>query len=217
MPAFEADTQTVSVAVHVNPLVNWVWFGFGLLAIGTGLALLPETALSYALAKVPAGAATTSVLLLALLLTPGVVSAQGDTVRAVDRSAVQRRLENDIMCLCGCRAPMGSCPMRPNCPEYTKQSARVGSLLKEGQDYDAVRATFVREFGGQAVLTAPIDRGFNRLAWIVPYAVGVLMLGGILLTARRWSHAPSTGVPAGDASLDPTLNERLDDELRDLD
>ena len=28
----------------VNPLVNWIWFGFGLLALGTGIALLPERA-----------------------------------------------------------------------------------------------------------------------------------------------------------------------------
>ncbi len=32
---------------------------------------------------------------------------------------------------------------------------------------------FVAEYGGQDVLAAPIDRGFNRLAWIVPYAVGL--------------------------------------------
>ncbi len=42
MPAFEIEEQTASVEVHINPLVNWVWFGFGILAIGTGIALLPE-------------------------------------------------------------------------------------------------------------------------------------------------------------------------------
>jgi cytochrome c-type biogenesis protein CcmF len=35
MPAFEVEEQTASVEVHINPLVNWVWFGFGILAIGT--------------------------------------------------------------------------------------------------------------------------------------------------------------------------------------
>ena len=49
MPAFDVPTQSASVAVHVNPLVNWIWVGFGLLAIGTGIALLPETVFSFAL------------------------------------------------------------------------------------------------------------------------------------------------------------------------
>ena len=33
---------------YVNPLVNWVWLGFGILALGTGIALLPETAFAFA-------------------------------------------------------------------------------------------------------------------------------------------------------------------------
>jgi cytochrome c-type biogenesis protein CcmF len=216
MPAFEVEAQSASVAVHVNPLVNWIWVGFGLMALGTGIALLPETVFSFATSRVPASAVTTTLLLLGLLLAPGAVSAQqGETVQAVQRSEIRRRLENDIMCTCGCRSPMGSCPMRQNCPHYDDQAARLDALLAEGHDYDAVKAAFVREFGGQAVLTAPIDQGFNRLAWALPYGVGIVMLGSIFLVARRWSHvAPAdTAAPA----IDPTLDKRLDDELRDLD
>jgi len=216
MPAFDAQTQTASVAVHVNPLVNWIWFGFGLLAIGTGVALLPESAYGFALAKMPAGAVTTSMLLLALVLSPGVVWAQqGETVQAVQRSEVRRRLESDIMCLCGCRAPMGSCPMRPNCGHYDEQASYLETQLKEGKDYDAVKAAFVQKYGGQAVLMAPIDRGFNRLAWAFPMGVGLVVLVGVFFAARRWSRRPAPA--ATDAGLDPTLNERLDDELRNLD
>ncbi|MCY0682997.1 cytochrome c-type biogenesis CcmF C-terminal domain-containing protein, partial [Klebsiella pneumoniae] len=64
MPAFSIEEQTASVEVHINPLVNWVWFGFGILAIGTGIALLPEASVSFALAKMPAEAVTATVLLL---------------------------------------------------------------------------------------------------------------------------------------------------------
>src|SRR5262245_17929324 len=61
MPAFELQDQTASVEVHINPLVNWLWLGFGIMAVGTGIALLPERALSFALAPLPAHAATTAV------------------------------------------------------------------------------------------------------------------------------------------------------------
>ena len=216
MPAFDVPTQSASVAVHVNPLVNWIWVGFGLLAIGTGIALLPETVFSFALSKVPSGAVTTSLLLLAVLAAPALAHAQGETVKAVQRSELRRRLENDIMCTCGCRAPMGSCPMRPNCGHYDDQAKRLDQLLDQGMDHDAVVASFVREFGGQAVLTAPIDQGFNRLAWAFPYALGVATLGAVFIAARRWARPATTDSPETQP-LDAAIDTRLDDELRNLD
>jgi cytochrome c-type biogenesis protein CcmF len=42
MPAFELQEQTASVEIHINPLVNWIWAGLRHLALGTGIALLPE-------------------------------------------------------------------------------------------------------------------------------------------------------------------------------
>jgi cytochrome c-type biogenesis protein CcmF len=65
MPAYELKDQSMSLQVVVNPLVSWIWMGFGILVLGTGIALLPERAFEFALGRVPAGAATTSVLLLA--------------------------------------------------------------------------------------------------------------------------------------------------------
>ena len=49
---FDAATQTVSLQLVINPLVNWIWIGFAVLAIGTGIALLPERAYSFATEKV---------------------------------------------------------------------------------------------------------------------------------------------------------------------
>ena len=217
MPAFELETKSASVAVHVNPLVNWIWIGFGLLAIGTGIALLPETVFAFAAAKIPAGAATTGVLLFALLLTPGLSWAQqGETVQAVQRSELRRRLESEVKCMCGCNAPMGTCPMRPNCSHYDEQAAMLDRLIAEGKGYDEIKAAFIAAHGGQHVLAAPLDEGFNRLAWAFPYGVALVALGAIIVVARRWSHAPRPAA-AGEAGLDPELNARLDDELRNLD
>jgi cytochrome c-type biogenesis protein CcmH/NrfF len=215
MPAFSVEDQSASMGIIVNPLVNWVWAGFGVLAIGTGIALLPETVFSFALASMPAGAATTTMLLLSLLLWPSTLLAQGKNVQVTERSALHRQLENEIICTCGCRHPVGSCGML-NCPGHASQTAKLQQFLAEGKDHDAVLAAFVQDFGGQDVLTAPIDKGFNRLAWLFPYLVALAGLIGVVVTARRWSSRPSLAA-AGDAALDPTLNARLDDELRNLD
>ena len=56
MPSNDPATmagQTAPLQIVINPLVNWIWLGFGIIAFGTGIALLPERAFSFALAKMP--------------------------------------------------------------------------------------------------------------------------------------------------------------------
>src|SRR6188768_1117801 len=55
LAAYEVESQIGIYAVTINPLVNWIWFGFGVLAFGTGLALLPERVLGLASVSVPEG------------------------------------------------------------------------------------------------------------------------------------------------------------------
>ena len=214
MPAFSVEEQSASMGIHVNPLVDWVWAGFGVLAIGTAVALLPDTVFSFALASLPAGAATASMLLLSLLLWPSTLLAQ-QTVPVTQKSALHKQIESEILCTCGCRNAVGSCGML-NCPGHKSQEEKLVAYLAEGKDHDQIIDAFVADFGSQAVLTAPLDRGFNRVAWAFPYVAGIAGLIAIVVTARRWSGGPTVAV-AGDAGLDPTINARLDDELRDLD
>jgi cytochrome c-type biogenesis protein CcmF len=214
MPAFSVEEQSASMGIHVNPLVNWVWAGFGVLAIGTGIALLPDTVFTFALASLPAGAATASMLLLSLLLWPSTLFAQ-QTVPVTQKSALHKQIESEILCTCGCRNAVGSCGML-NCPGHKSQEEKLVAYLAEGKDHDQIIDAFVADFGSQAVLTAPLDRGFNRVAWAFPYVAGIVGLIAIVVTARRWSGGPTVAA-AGDAGLDPTINARLDDELRDLD
>ncbi|MEO6236906.1 MAG: cytochrome c-type biogenesis protein CcmH, partial [Vicinamibacterales bacterium] len=211
--AYDVATQNATYAVTVNPLVNWIWLGFGVLAFGTGIALLPERAFAFAGARVPEGAVTTGLMLLMLLL-PTMTSAQ----TVVPRSELRKQLEADIMCSCGgCKAPMNNCPMGPGCHGLKEQSEKLDRYLAQGMTREQVRAAFVADHGGQDVLAAPIDEGFNRLAWAFPYVAGVTGAALVGLMARRWTRrdadAPAaTAVPEEDA-----LRARLDDELRDLD
>jgi cytochrome c-type biogenesis protein CcmF len=217
LAAFELDQQGASMEIVVNPLVNWIWVGFGIMALGTGIALLPEAAFAFAMAKVPAGAATATMLLMAMLLTPALARAQ-QHVEPERRTQLERQLEGELMCTCGgCRHSVGNCGMM-GCHGRESQKAKIKEQIATGKDHDAILASFVQEFGGQDILMAPVDEGFNRLAWLLPYAVAAAGLVALAIVARRWSR---TGTPAhaaaGDAGLDADLNERLDDELRNLD
>jgi cytochrome c-type biogenesis protein CcmF len=218
MAAFAIEEQTASVEVHINPLVNWVWFGFGILAIGTGIALLPEASLSFALAKLPAEAVTASLLLLCMLLSSGSAFAQhvetGQDPRLQLTSPEAREVAQKLACWCGgcSRLPVGQC----SCAHCAIQRADIDQLLKTGQNEDQVLAHFVREFGGNQVLSEPPNSGSGRVVWAMPIVIGVAGFLTIAYLAMRWSRKPSiAGMPAG--VEDPEMAARLDDELRNLD
>jgi cytochrome c-type biogenesis protein CcmF len=214
LAAFDTGSQSASLDVTILPLVNWIWLGFGILALGTFIALLPDTVFAFATIKVPAGAATTSMLVLAIVLSQGVGFAQ-TTVAPEHRSALEQSLQNEIMCTCGCRLPNGTCGMM-NCHGKATQTAKLRKLIDEGNSREEIIAAFVKDYGGQDVLSRPIDRGFNRLIWLAPYLIAIAALFAIVYTARRWAR-PATHAIAGDAGLDAAVNARLDDELRNLD
>ena len=231
MPAYAVAEQSATLEITVTPLINWLWLGFGVLAIGTFIALLPETAFAFAVSRVPANAARaagTWLLLIGLVL-PAAIQAQDGPIAQpsgdgglVSKSALERQLEGEIICMCGSsgcvRSTLANCPMRPACHGHTAQTALIRRLVKEGKDHDTILATFVREYG-QHVRDVPEDTGFNRLAWLFPYLLASAGLAVIIFNARRWSRpgGQSPVAAAAGPAPDAAMDARLDDELRDLD
>jgi cytochrome c-type biogenesis protein CcmF len=211
MPKFDVAKQSVHVEVVVTPLVNWVWLGFGMLALGTLIALLPETVYAFATASVPAGATTTAALLLALSMSTDAFG------QASIYTPLEESVREKIMCSCGaCRRSMHKCGM-PNCGGEAEQMTKLKRFISEGMnDEESILAAFVKDRGSYEVLLSPPNTGFNRMAWLFPYFVAGCGLIGIIVTARRWAHAPKPALSTG-APVDPALDARLDDELRNLD
>jgi len=218
MPAFEVEEQTASVEVHINPLVNWVWFGFSILAIGTAIALLPEASLSFAAASIPAEAATAMLVLLSILISSGTAFAQhvetGQDPRLQLVSPKAREVAHKLACWCGgcSRLPVGQC----SCGMCATERSNIDQMLKEGKDETQILDYYVTTYGGNQVLSEPPTSGSGRVVWAMPIVAGV---GGFLTVAylaMRWSRRPSiAGMPAG--IEDPEMTARLDDELRNLD
>jgi cytochrome c-type biogenesis protein CcmF len=227
MPAFDPKDQSASLHIVINPLVNWIWFGFGIIALGTGIALLPERAYSFAVAKMPADIATTTTALLLMVLLSGTATLHaqhvesGTTVPVIARTPLERTMQKKLICMCGTcgRQLLSEC----TCTLAVKMRAELAQLVADGKSEEQITEYFMAKFGSQEPLASPIDRGFNRLAWAVPYvfgATGLLLVGTV---AVKWSRRrTTTGADASSelaptAPADPALEARLDDELRDLD
>jgi len=224
----EIKDQSASLEIHVNPLVNWVWIGFGIIALGTGIALLPERAYSFATARLPIEAAATStVALILVLLLAGAapVSAQhmpgarDEHIQSsyYPRNDLEKQLQHEIVCTCGTcgHANIAECRKDP-CGTSHQMRAELASLIDQKKGHDEIIQWFVTKYGDQRMLGAPIDRGFARLAWLFPYVLGATGVVAVGFVAVRWSRhgdANADAPPAVDAEID----ERIDDELRDLD
>jgi cytochrome c-type biogenesis protein CcmF len=216
LAGYDAAAQTATYTVTVNPLVNWIWFGFGVMAIGTLIALLPESAFAFAAARVPAGTAGATTALLILALLPATVMAQSSVS---PKSRERMRIEGDIMCTCGgCRASMKDCHMGAQCHGLRTLNAKLDAYFAKNMNREEILAALVIDHGGQDILLAPINEGFNRLAWLFPYLVGASGAVAVAFFAMRWAKGDrSRAAVAGPAADDAALRSRLDDELRDLD
>jgi cytochrome c-type biogenesis protein CcmF len=225
---FNLGDQTATLELHVNPLVNWIWFGFGIMALGTGIALLPERSFAFALAKLPAEAAATGtvgLLALALVLVGGTTlrAQQGmggtEDTRAsfYARTPFEKQMQHEIVCTCGACGHQNLAECRKdNCSTSHQMRGELAALVDQGKTHDEIIQAFIAKYGSEEMLGAPIDRGFNRLAWLLPYAAGATGAVMIGFAAIRWSKRPATEAATGPA-IDPDVEARLDDELRDLD
>ena len=233
LAGYELSDQAASFQITVNPLVNWIWFGFAVLALGTGIALLPESALAYAGAAVPEGAvpaSTATALLLALGLTalaPAAAGAQPDRLESalqdanVPASAMELDLQRSLVCMCGSPGCGKKILAECTCATASATRGELRNLVAEGLTRDEVLRFYIDKHNSQEALAAPLDEGFNRLAWFFPYflaVTGAVALGGALVRWTRSGRQPAA-VDDGqepDARRDG-LEARLDDELRDLD
>jgi cytochrome c-type biogenesis protein CcmH/NrfF len=99
---------------------------------------------------------------------------------------------------------------------------QIVAMLEAGQTRQQIIDHYVKEYGGLYVLGAPPDEGFFRLAWALPYGLGLAGAGALAFTAWRFSQRSKAAAapPAAQesaAASDPDLEDRLDDELSRVD
>jgi cytochrome c-type biogenesis protein CcmH len=123
--------------------------------------------------------------------------------------ASQADLEGQIMC------PVCSTTLdQSDSPIARRMKADIRRRIAAGQSEQQIKDELVAEFGTK-ILAAPPAKGFNLLAWLLPFVAlfgGALVLG---LLAWRWSRNREPSPPPG--HLSPALERRVDEELARFD
>ena len=119
-------------------------------------------------------------LLRLVLLAMAVTTLAG----AGDDNARFNDLGHRMMCVCGCNQILLECN-HVGCKYSDRMRGELSASLDRGDSEDLTLQSFVQKYG-ITVLAAPTKQGFNRVAWIIPYAVLLLGLLATMLIVRAW-------------------------------
>ena len=92
-----------------------------------------------------------------------------------------------------------------------QERAFIRRQIALGKNKQQVKAALVDEFG-PGVLAQPEEKGFSLAAYLVPIALALLALAGLIVAARRWRRRPPEAATAPEP-LDDDDRRRLDAEL----
>jgi cytochrome c-type biogenesis protein CcmH len=125
---------------------------------------------------------------------------------AGDDSARFKDLGHRMMCACGCGQILLECN-HVGCTYSDKMRDQLQASLDKGNNDDLVLQGFVQEYG-PTVIAAPTTTGFNRVAWIMPFAVLGFGITFVVFVVRSWKNRPT---PALGNGITIPLDNELDD------
>jgi cytochrome c-type biogenesis protein CcmH/NrfF len=114
---------------------------------------------------------------------------------AGDDSARFKDLGHRMMCACGCSQILLECN-HVGCTYSDKMRDQLQAALDKGNNDDLILQGFVQEYG-PTVIAAPTATGFNRVAWIMPFAVLALGIAFAVHIVRSWKNRPEPALADG--------------------
>jgi cytochrome c-type biogenesis protein CcmH/NrfF len=126
-------------------------------------------------------------------------------VGAGDNSARVKRLGHQMICMCGCSYILLECN-HLHCPYLTPMREELVAAVDRGDADNTILQSFVEKYG-TVVLAAPTTRGFNRVAWIMPYLALILGITLVVFIVGAWRRRRPF------ASLVDSQRATLDSEL----
>ncbi|MBF0104110.1 MAG: cytochrome c-type biogenesis protein CcmH [Deltaproteobacteria bacterium] len=98
-----------------------------------------------------------------------------------DQEKTAKELETEIIAPCCFTQPVSIHPSGVS----DEIKAEIRKMLGLGKSKQAILDEYVKQYGIK-ILSIPPQSGFNRLAFVMPLALGVLSLVTVLVLLKRW-------------------------------
>jgi len=119
---------------------------------------------------------------------------------------------HQMMCICGCNQILLECN-HVGCPDSDGMRNELMASLTRGDSDSLVEQGFVQKYG-PTVLAAPTTKGFDRAAYIMPFAALILGFGLIVLVIRAWKNRPAPAIADGLRPVRGAELEQFRDQAR---
>jgi cytochrome c-type biogenesis protein CcmH len=121
-------------------------------------------------------------------------------------------LGHQMMCICGCNQILLECN-HVGCPDSDGMRNELMVAVNRGDSDSLVEQSFVQKYG-PTVLAAPTTTGFDRTAWIVPFAALALGLMLVVMVIRAWKNRPTPAIADGLKPIRGAELEQFRDQAR---
>ncbi len=122
-----------------------------------------------------------------------------------DTDARFNKLGHGLMCMCGCNQVLLECN-HVGCTYSDRMRNELTAALERGDSDSLVLQSFVQKYGN-TVLSAPTSTGFNRVAWVMPFAVFAVALAFAIWFVLRWRSRAVAQSVATPGLAAPELDE----------
>jgi len=104
-------------------------------------------------------------------------------------------LGHRMMCTCGCGQVLLECN-HVGCQSSDKMRNELIAAINRGDNDDLILQGFVQNYG-PTVIAAPTATGFNRVAWIMPFAALAAGMAFVVFVVRAWKNKPAPALADG--------------------
>ncbi|MBW2622913.1 MAG: cytochrome c-type biogenesis protein CcmH [Deltaproteobacteria bacterium] len=132
-------------------------------------------------------------------------------------SASATEITQGLACFCGCNMVVSACKASMECGTADMITKEVEKMVADGKTRDEIIQFNIAKYG-EKILAAPSKKGFNFLAWVLPFLGLAVGVGGIFIFIDR-SLGPSrekeevAEKPAETSENDKKYREQFESEL----
>ena len=102
---------------------------------------------------------------------------------------------HQMMCICGCKQILLECN-HVGCPDSDGMRNELMAAVSGGDSDSLVEQSFVQKYG-PTVLAAPTTKGFDRVAYILPFVALIFGFGLVVMIVRSWKNRPAPAIAGG--------------------